>query len=162
MFGIINIYSKSENEIARKLSNFYPHVFSFDGIDCDSYEAFLQSLKFPLPDEQLEIIHLDAKTAKEMGQTRSWQETGWLYWKGEPINRYSKAYRQLLECAYDALCKNKNFSSALLHGRGHLLIHSVGKLRKKETVLTSLEFCSILMQKRRKLLRDQRNKGRGP
>ena len=65
MFGVINIYSKSSNEIGQKLSNFYPHTFVFEGIEFNSFEAFLQSLKFSDVDEQLAITRMNAKEAKE-------------------------------------------------------------------------------------------------
>lgn len=42
MFGIINIYSKSGNETGQKLSNFYPHTFTFEGIEFGNFEAFVQ------------------------------------------------------------------------------------------------------------------------
>lgn len=117
MFGIINIYSKSKNGISRKLSNFYPHRFVFDGQVFPCFEAFIQCLKVSDPDEQLAVAQLEAKAAKEKGQARNWQASGWLYWKGEPVNRYSKAYRLLLEKAYDALCKNEDFADALCKSR---------------------------------------------
>lgn len=152
MFGVINIYSKSKKELARKLSNFYPHSFYFEGQHFQCFEAFLQCLKFSDPDEQLAVANnIDAKEAKKMGQTRIWQASSFLYWKGQPINRYGKEYQELLSHAYDALCENQVFAEALCRSRGKLSIHTIGKLRKRNTVLTSFEFCKILMQKRRKL-----------
>ena len=38
------------------LSNFVPHPFTIDGIECNSMEGFLQSLKFENPDMQREFI----------------------------------------------------------------------------------------------------------
>lgn len=152
MFGLINIYSKSKNTVARKLSNFYPNEFVFEEQVFPSFESFLQCLKFSDTDEQLAVASLNAKEAKGKGQERNWQISGYLYWKGQPINRYGKEHQELLNRAYDALCENRDFAEALRKSRGNLLIHTVGKLRKKNTVLTSFEFCMILMQKRRKLL----------
>lgn len=157
MFGVINIYSKSKNEIARKLSNFYSHSFVFEGQHFQCFEAFLQCLKFSDPDEQLAVASMKAKEAKENGQTRNWQTSGYLYWKGQPINRYGKEYQELLSHAYDALCENQFFAEALCRSRGKLLIHTIGKLRKRNTVLTSFEFCKILMKKRQKLLRKSKS-----
>lgn len=153
MFGIINIYSKSGNEIGQKLSNFYPHTFTFGGIEFGSFEAFVQCLKFSDPVAQIKVAGMDAKSAKAAGQTQHWQENGgWLYWQGKPINRYGQEYQQLLDQAYDALCQNTEFADALRSSRGQILIHTIGRLRKQDTVLTSIEFCSILTRKRRKLL----------
>lgn len=153
MFGIINIYSKSRNEIGQKLSNFFPHTFIFEGIEFSSFESFVQCLKFSNPEEQMNVAGMDAKSAKAAGQTQHWQENGgWLYWKGHAINRYGQEYQRLLEQAYDALCQNVAFADALRRSRGRMLIHTIGKLRRKDTVLTSIEFCRILTRKRRKLL----------
>lgn len=37
---------------AGSLSNFAPHGFTIDGVECASMEGFLQSLKFSSPDMQ--------------------------------------------------------------------------------------------------------------
>lgn len=105
----------------------------------------------------MKIAGMDAKSAKAAGQTQHWQENGgWLYWQGRPTNRYGKEYQKLLDQAYDALLyQNAEFADALRSSRGRILIHTIGRLRKKDTVLTSIEFCSILTRKRRKLLRKQ-------
>lgn len=109
MFGIINIYSKSKNEVSRKLSNFYHHEFEFDGQTFPCFESFLQCLKFSDPDEQLAVASMKAKEAKEKGQTRNWQTSGYLYWKGQPVSRYGKEYLELLDRAYDLISKIDDF-----------------------------------------------------
>lgn len=40
---------------ASALSNFAPHPFIIDGIECNSMEGFLQSLKFKNPEMQKEV-----------------------------------------------------------------------------------------------------------
>ena len=49
------------------LSNFSPHPFVLDGIECASMEGFLQSLKFKNPDMQREVCKLVGKAAKFRG-----------------------------------------------------------------------------------------------
>lgn len=128
---IINIYSKSNNEIARKLSNFYPNLFCFD-IEFSCFESFVRCLKFSAPEERMKVVRMEAKEAKEAGQKQQWQENGgWLYWQGKPINRYGKEYRQLLDQAYDALCENADFADALRKSKGRILVHTIGKPRKR-------------------------------
>lgn len=156
MFGLINIYSKSKNEVSRKLSNLYHNEFVFDGQTFPSFESFLQCLKFSDPDEQLAVASMCPREAKEKGQTRDWQMSGFLYWKGQAINRYGREYQQLLDRAYDALCENADFAEALRKSTGKLLIHTIGKNRRKDSVLTQVEFCSILMKKRRRLIKENR------
>lgn len=138
------------------LSNFYHHEFVFDGQTFPCFESFLQCLKFSDSDEQLTAASMYAKEAKEKGKTRDWQRSGYLYWKGQAINRYGKEYQQLLDHAYDALCENAEFAEALRRSKGRLLIHTIGKHRRKDSVLTQGEFCSILMKKRRRLIKENR------
>ena len=40
------------------LSNFAPHSFVFDGIECASMEGFLQSLKFQDPEMQKQMMSI--------------------------------------------------------------------------------------------------------
>ena len=40
---------------AANLSNFHPHQFTIDGVECASMEGFLQSLKFKDPNMQIEM-----------------------------------------------------------------------------------------------------------
>lgn len=50
------------------LSNFHPHTFTIDGINCASMEGFLQSLKFENPDMQAQVCTLVGKKAKFKGK----------------------------------------------------------------------------------------------
>ena len=154
MIGVLNIYSKSKNWIARSLSNFAAHEFHLDGHRISCFEAFLQSLKFSEREIQEEIWCMTGKEAKQFGSQRQWEQAGWLYWDGQGYRRNSQDYRHLLERAYDALLENPDFRKALLASRGKLLIHTIGRYR--HTVLTVPEFCGILMKKRRQLLRKMR------
>ena len=48
---------------AAALSNFAPHAFMLDGVECASMEGFLQALKFSNPDMQREVCKsVKAKT----------------------------------------------------------------------------------------------------
>ena len=154
MIGIINIHSRSEDWIARELSNFAAHEFQLDGYRIACFEGFLQSMKFGEPEMQRKILDMSGKEAKQAGSGQDWEQTGWLYWNGRGYRRYSREYRLLLERAYDALLENEGFRNALIASRGKLLIHTIGRYR--HTILTVPEFCGILMKKRRKLLREMR------
>lgn len=151
MFWIINIYSRSENRIAQELSNFATHEFHLDGHRISCFEAFLQSLKFSDLEGQQEILSMSGKDAKKAGSNQQREKAGWFYWNGHAYRRNSREYRLLLERAYDALLENLNFRAALEASKGKVLIHTAGRLR--HTVLTSLEFCWILMKKRKRILR---------
>ena len=134
------------------LSNFTPHPFTIDGIECASMEGFLQSLKFSNPEVQREVCRLTGKAAKFKGKKKKWWKTQTLYWLGVEIPRHSKEYQELLDRAFAALAKNTSFQKALLATGNAVLTHSIGKTNSNETVLTRAEFCSRLMKIRAELV----------
>lgn len=133
------------------LSNFAPHVFFIDGIQCNSMEGFLQSLKFKDPEMQKTVCLLVGKAAKFKGKKKKWYRTQILYWQGKEIARDSDEYQQLLDRAFNALSENEGFRKALLATGNATLTHSIGKNKINETVLTKQEFCSRLMKIRNSL-----------
>mgnify|MGYP003291310734 CR=1 FL=1 len=133
------------------LSNFSPHPFVFDGVECNSMEGLLQSFKFSNPDIQKEVCKLVGKQAKFKGKKKKWWKDQTLYWQGQVFTRNSKEYQILLDRAFDALSTNNTFKKALLATGNATLTHSVGKNKQEETVLTKQEFCSRLMRLRDKL-----------
>ena len=66
---IIDVYSKGEYP-ADALSNFYPHAFVIDGIQCASMEGFLQSLKYASVKRQKRVCALVGKAAKRAGKRK--------------------------------------------------------------------------------------------
>ena len=135
------------------LSNFAPHPFVIDGVECNSMEGFLQSLKFSNPEMQKEVCKLVGKAAKFKGKKKKWWRTQTLWWQGVEIPRDSEEYQVLLDRAFDALAQNNGFRAALLATGSSVLTHSIGKTKTTETVLTRQEFCSRLMR-----IRDQLRK----
>lgn len=130
---------------ADALSNFAPHPFVLDGIECNSMEGFLQSLKFSNPDMQREVCKLVGRAAKFKGKKKNWYVKQVLYWQGKEIPRDSDEYQVLLDRAYMAMAtQNRGFQSALLATQNAALTHSIGKTKTNETVLTRNEFCSRL------------------
>ncbi len=136
------------------LSNFAPHPFMLDGVQCASMEGFLQSLKFENADMQREVCLLVGKAAKFRGKKKKWYRTQLLYWQGVPIKRDSAEYQALLDRAFDALSCNEGFRKALLATNNAVLEHSIGKRKIEETVLTRQEFCSRLTKIRERLKRN--------
>lgn len=126
------------------LSNFAPHAFIIDGIECASMEGFLQSLKFSNPEMQKQVCTLVGKAAKFKGKKKKWYKTQTLYWQGKEYKRDSEEYQLLLDRAYNELAKNEGFKKALLATGNATLTHSIGKKKKNETVLTIQEFVSRL------------------
>ena len=136
---------------ASALSNFAPHPFVIDGVECNSMEGFLQSLKFKEIPIQEEVCKLVGVKAKYRGKPKRWFETQTLYWQGVEYKRESKEYQELLDKAYFELSKNSGFRDALLATHNATLTHSIGRSNESETVLTKREFCGRLMKIRDRL-----------
>ena len=136
---------------AGALSNFAPHSFVIDGIECSSMEGFLQSLKFSRPEMQVEVCKLVGKAAKSKDASKNWRQKQTLYWKGKTYKRDSVEYQKLLDKAYNQLAKNESFRKALLATGNATLTHSKGKKKMSETVLTTKEFTSRLTKIREQL-----------
>ena len=140
------------------LSNFSPHPFIFDGVECNSMEGLLQSFKFSNPEIQKEVCKLIGKQAKFKGKKKKWYKTQTLFWQGKEFKRDSEEYQELLDRAFDALSTNEGYKRALLATGNSTLTHSIGKIKQSETVLTRTEFCSRLTRIRDKLQREERSK----
>lgn len=141
----MNIGSKSGYP-SSALSNFSPHRFYFDGVDCWSMEGLLQAFKFDKVPIQQEVCSLVGIAAKMRGKHRNsnWQERQTLWWNGETFKRDSQEYQHLLDRAYLALATNNGFRKALIASGDAVFTHSIGRRKTSETVLTINEFCSRL------------------
>lgn len=135
------------------LSNFAPHPFIFDEVECASMEGFLQSLKFDKPHIQIEVCKLVGSKAKSRGKKRdkAWKRVQKLWWRGQEFDRHGDEFQKLLDRAFQALSKNVKFQKALLATENAVLTHSIGKSKKCDTVLTVAEFCSRLTKIREQL-----------
>lgn len=139
----MNVGSKSGYP-SSALSNFSPHRFYFDGVDCWSMEGLLQAFKFENPEIQREVCSLVGIKAKMRGKHKDWYRTQTLYWNGIAYKRDSKEYQDLLDRAYLALATNTSFRKALIASGNAVFTHSIGKRKINETVLTIREFCGRL------------------
>lgn len=130
------------------LSNFAGHRFTLDGVECYSFEGFIQSVKFKSVDMQREVCKLIGKAAKFKGKKKKWWRDQTLYWQGQPIARKSEEYQILLNRAYNAMYEqSESFRKALHMTKGNLT-HTMGKNDQSKTVLTTSEFCGRLMKLR--------------
>ena len=136
---------------ASALSNFSPHPFVIDGIQCSSMEGWLQSLKFSNPEMQKHICTLVGYAAKKSGKHKNWQRNQTLYWQGVEYDRQGDEYQKLLDRAYEAMAVNDSFRRALLASGDAVLTHSMGRTNSKETILTQSEFCGRLMRLRERM-----------
>lgn len=137
------------------LSNFAPHPFVFDGVECNSMEGLLQSFKFDKAHIQVEVCKLVGFAAKKRGsdRTKAWQRVQTLWWKEVEFPRDSKEYQQLLDMAYISMAKDSDsFRRALLATNDAVLTHTMGRNKEADTVLTQREFCRRLMSLRNLLV----------
>lgn len=147
----VDISSKGDYP-SGNLSNFAPHAFVFDGVECASMEGLLQSLKFKDAGAQRYICTLVGKAAKKAGSERNWQQDRHtLWWQGRPIDRLAPEYQQFLDAAFATLASNDAFRRALLDTGEATLTHSMGEPEPQDTVLTEREFCSRLTAIRSRL-----------
>ena len=130
---------------ANALSNFAPHPFIIDDVECNSMEGFLQGLKFKSQEMQEHVCTLVGRAAKKKGSNKNWKQNQILYWRGVEYKRDSDEYQALLDKAYTCMYNgSKSFRKALIASNGSTLTHSIGKNKIKDTILTTTEFCSRL------------------
>ncbi len=150
---LLDIHSRSPYP-ANSLSNFADHYFELDQVPIKCMEELLQSLKAP-PQDQLAICQMDGRAAKEYGSVIRWQKNGsTFHWQGVYFNRNSKECWRFLVCAYDAIADQSTAYAQALLDTGHsLLWHSIGKSRKYQTCLTTVEFVSLLYYEKKRVRR---------
>ena len=133
------------------LSNLYNNQFSIDGIECQSMEGFLQSLKFSDPLKQREICAMKGVKAKKAGNN-DWKVDQQVYWNGKIINRGGEEFQQLISRAYKAMFEHsETFRKALADTKGKRLYHTIGIDNLCDTILTTSEFCNRLTELRTKI-----------
>lgn len=146
----VDVHSKKPYP-SNALSNFAEHPFMLDGIEIRCAEGLLQSLKVP-PSMQLEVCRMKARDAKSVGSLYDWRKNGAVFhWNGRYFSRYSREYYAFLKRAYDALVDQCEEYAQALRDSGHAVLwHSIGKLTRKNTCLTTIEFVTLLYRSRRR------------
>lgn len=131
------------------LSNFYPHKFIFDGVECASIEGLLQASKFSDVPKQREICAMSGLEAKRAGDgLRDYRRTK-LYWNGASLNRLGEEWQDFLDLAYGSIFdQSATFREALLATGDEILTHKIGNIDPNYTILTVDEFCGRLMMLR--------------
>ena len=141
----LDIWSTGEYP-ADVLSNLCSNRFRLDGVECQSMEGFLQSLKYEDPVRQRQICSMKGRNAKRQS-TATWQTDQIVWWKGRAIDRQGTEYQDLLRRVYQAMFdQNERFRAALMASRGRRLYHSQGNTDPFKTILTEQEFCTILTE----------------
>ena len=138
------------------LSNLYPRTFTVRGVQCGSMEGLLQSLKIIRRGRQIEVCAMSGFNAWQAGKGLKWWETQTLWWDGEPLDRHSDKYQELLDEAYECLFRqNQEAQNALLETGDVKLDHTIGRSNPGETILTKREFLNRLTNIRTALRSEQ-------
>lgn len=137
----IDVGYKINCSLSKLLSNLYPYEFEFRGFRLKSIESCFQGLKFPDPDIQKLVFGYWGVNAYHLqaASMYNWKESGILYWQGKSIDRNSKEYEDFVDELYISAIQNPFYRQSLKNV-DRLLIHSIGKLSKTETVLTRYEY----------------------
>lgn len=147
----IDVHSKGKWP-CKVLSNFYPHKFKFQGVECGSMEGFLQSLKTQSVKEQRKVCALSGNEAK-MCSRDEWKNDLKLYWDGRRILwRDGDKFQALIRRAYGSMFHQcSEFRDALAATGNKRIFHSIGNPNPMDTILTEKEFCEILTNLRKEL-----------
>lgn len=137
----INVGYNIKNSQSRCLSNLFPYQFEFKGFQLKSLEAFFQCLKFQDPYLQRSLFDYAGIDAYhiQIASPYNWKESGILYWQGEPIQRLSSLYEDLVDEVYISALQNPLYLS-ILKKTDKYILHSIGKENPMETVFTRFEF----------------------
>lgn len=137
----INVGYNIKGQYSKVLSNLFPYEFLFKGKKMGSIEGFFQGIKFKDIDMQNLVIQysrIDSNYIK-IATSYDWKETGIVYWQGEPIDRFSKEYEDLVDELYISAIQNPLYRNILKKCDKYIL-HEIGNTDSKETVFTRYEF----------------------
>ena len=152
MKKILDLHFRSENGLAKSLSNLYPYTFYMDGYSIKSMEGFLQSLKTNDTNEKVKMWGMYGVSCWKYGQQfNNWKDNQILFWDNHSIYRHSKDYDLLIQRAYDSLLENEEFYENLKKSIGYKLTHSMGKTDKSDSLLTKHEYIENMERIRDKI-----------
>ena len=137
----VNVGYNIKGTYSKVLSNLFPYEFVFKGKKMGSIEGFFQGIKFKDIDMQNLVIkysRIDSNYIK-IATDYDWKETGIIYWQGEPIDRFSKEYEDLVDELYISAIQNPLYRNVLKKCDKYIL-HEIGNTDLKETVFTRYEF----------------------
>lgn len=146
-----NIFYGSKESICRVLSNLYPIKFRFKGKLVNSIEGVLQGIKHKnrkIQNSVFKYFGVDAYHTRCANLLEDWRTNQTLYFKSKSIPRESEEYQNFLDDLYLSALKNPIHSRALLSTQNKYLLHHIGCLDKRETVLTRYEYESRLYASR--------------
>ncbi len=142
----LNVYSRSEEEIGRLMSNFAHTPFTLDGVTYASIEGFYVSLKFLEPEKRTKMAGLYGVVVKQMGKKSKLTST---YYGGEWFTLGSEAHHAVVKRAIRAkLEAHPEIARAFVATRPRPIEHRTGHKSRAGAEFPDEVFCRILTELR--------------
>lgn len=168
----LNISARSEDRDLRMLSNFHESPFTLDGVEYQSVEGFIQSLKFWQEEDQERVAGKAGFAAKKGGhKVREYIKEGFRAEEGEEPVGYVTNYQGIAipfrsPEHYDLIARairakfdrDYDCRKALLKTKRSRLTHDLGHPESPTTSLPAEVFTTILMQIRQEYQLEELNK----
>ncbi len=133
---------------ANVLSNFSDTKFQFDGVQINSMEGFLQSLKVKDPDEQRKLCLMSGFDAKKASKSiKRAKDDLMLFWNNHTFRKDSPMFREIL--AEVLAQKNKNLTSSFFEWGGKTIssINAFLLALKEKDPKIQVKICSLPSEK---------------
>lgn len=142
----LNVYSRSDEEIGRLMSNFAHTPFTLDGVTYASVEGFYVSLKFLDEDKRAKLATLYGPVVKNMGKKSKLVMT---CYRGEWFELGSETHHALIKRAIRAkLEAHLEMARAFAATRPRPIMHDTGHRRAGTGRFPDVTFCRILAELR--------------
>lgn len=145
----LNVYSRSDEELGRLLSNFAHTPFTLDGVTYASIEGFYVVLKFLEEDRRARMATLYGPVAKNMGKKSTLVTT---CYRGEWFELGSETHHALIKRAIRAkLEAHPEMARAFVATRPRPIVHETGRPDPVGARFPAAVFCRILTESREEL-----------
>jgi predicted NAD-dependent protein-ADP-ribosyltransferase YbiA (DUF1768 family) len=145
----LNVYSRSDEEIGRLMSNFAHTPFTLDGATYASVEGFYVALKFLDEAKRAKVAALYGPVVKNLGKKSKLVTT---CYRGEWFELGSEAHQALIKRAIRAkLDAHPEIARAFVATRPRPIAHDTGYVDPPAAEFPAAVFCHILTELREEL-----------
>jgi predicted NAD-dependent protein-ADP-ribosyltransferase YbiA (DUF1768 family) len=142
----LNVFSRSDEDIGRKMSNFTPLGFALDGVEFGSVEAFYVYLLFTDEEKREKVRKLYGHVVKNMGKKSKLTRT---CYRGEWFDLGSDRHVALIKRAIRAkLEAHPNVAREFVATRPREIVHDCGHPESPHDVFPAAVFVRILSELR--------------
>jgi predicted NAD-dependent protein-ADP-ribosyltransferase YbiA (DUF1768 family) len=141
-----NVYSRSEEEIGRLMSNFAHTPFTLDGIEYGSIEGFYVALRFLDPAKRLKLGRMYGLVVKRMGMKSRLTTT---CYRGKWFELGSDPHIALVKRALRAkLAAHPEIARAFVATAPRPIVHETGHPDRPDAEFPAPVFCRLLSELR--------------